>query len=298
MVPPRPPREFAMRPIWKGLLSFGLVAIPVGLYPAEAPEGRVRFHQLDERTLDPVRQKRVNERTGEEVEFDDIVRGFELEPGRYVTVTDEEVRQALPKSTGTIDVVAFVPAGAIAPEYVVKPYFVAPEPAGKKAYALLREAMRRVDRIAIGRFVMRTRGYLVEIVPEGDMLRLTTLRYAHELREPEGLDIPGSDLDELGVTKKELDMAEQLVSSLAEDWDPSEYLDDYYDRIVALIREKAQTGEIHSFEGAPPAPPEPGKVIDLVALLKQSIDNQGAAAEKSAPKKPAEQPAQRKKARA
>lgn len=272
-----------MRPIWKGLVSFGLVGIPVALYPAEEPEGRVRFHQLDGRTLEPVRQKRVNERTGEEVSYDDIVRGFEIEPGSFVTVSDDEIREALPHSTGTIDVLAFVPAGSVAPEYVVKPYFVAPEAPGRKAYALLREALNRTERVAIGHFVMRTRGYLVEIAPEGDLLRLTTLRYAHELRTPEELEVPGHDLAELGVTDKEIAMAEQLVSSLAEDWDPAQYRDDYFDRMVALVREKAVTGEVHSFEGAPPEAPEPGKAIDLVALLKESIEKASETATETTP---------------
>lgn len=260
-----------MRPIWKGLVSFGLVSIPVALYSAEAPEGRVRFHQYDGRTLDPVRQKRVNERTGEEVPFEDVVRGFEVEPGSFVTVTDDEVRTALPHSTGTVDVLAFVPRDSVPAEYVLKPYYLAPEPAGRKAYALLREALSRSGRSAIGRFVLRTRGYLVQIAPEGDMLRLTTLRYPHELRDVTGLDVPGADLNELGVTDKELAMAEQLVAALAEDWTPSEYRDEYYDRIVGLVRDKAISGEVHAMESAPAAPAG-GEVIDLVALLKRSIE--------------------------
>jgi DNA end-binding protein Ku len=260
-----------MRPIWKGLVSFGLVSIPVALYSAEAPEGRVRFHQYDGRTLDPVRQKRVNERTGEEVPYEDVVRGFEIEPGSFVTVTDEEIRTALPRSTGTIDVLAFVPRESVPAEYVLKPYYLAPEPAGRKAYALLREVLSRSGRSAIGRFVLRTRGYLAEIAPEGDFLRLTTLRYPHELREMVGLDVPGSDLTELGVTNRELAMAEQLVEALAEEWSPSEYRDEYYDRIVGLLREKATSGEVHAMESAPSAPTG-GEVIDLVALLKRSIE--------------------------
>lgn len=266
-----------MRPIWKGLVSFGLVNIPVATYSAEAAEGRVRFHQIDGRTMDPVRQKRVNERTGDEVPYEEIVRGFEIEPGTFVTVTDDEIREALPKSTGTIDVLAFVPSGSVTAEFALKHYYLAPEPAGRKAYALLREALNRSGRVAIGRFVMRTRGYLVEIAPEGDYLRLTTLRYAHELRDVSELDVPGSDLADLGITEKELAMADQLVAALAEDWDPQAYRDDYYDRIVGLVREKALTGEVHAMEAAPPPAPMGGDVIDLVALLKRSIEESDAA---------------------
>lgn len=261
-----------MRPIWKGLISFGLVSIPVALYPAEAPEGRIRFHQVDRRTLEPVRQKRVNERTGEEVPYEEIVRAFELEPGTFVTITDEEVRTALPNSTGTIDVLAFVPAGAIGVEYHSKPYFLAPDAAGRKPYALLREALLRANRVAIGRFVLRTRAYLVAISAEEGQLRATLLRFAHELREPTGLDIPSSDLSELNITDKELAMADQLIKALAEEWDPSSYRDDYYDNMVALVREKALTGEVHSLEATMPTPPATGEVIDLVALLRRSVE--------------------------
>jgi DNA end-binding protein Ku len=266
-----------MRPIWKGQLGFGLVSIPVAVYPAEASENKVGFHLLDGRTMEPVRNKRVNEHSGEEVPYEEIVKGFELEKGRWVVVSDEEIRSALPGSTGTVDIAMFVGEDAVDPTYYGKPYFVEPEKAGRKPYALLREVMRRDHYVAIGRFVLRTKRYLVAIAPRGDVLVMSLLRYAHELRDPSELDLPGDDLAADGVTDKELEMAEQLVSAMAEDWDAASFTDDYYDKIREIIRMKAETGQVTAIEEAPEAAAGAGNVVDIMDLLKRSIEREESA---------------------
>ena len=261
-----------MRSIWKGSLGFGLVSIPVSLYPAEGPEHEIHFHLLDGRTMEPVRQKRVNERTGDEVPQADIVKGYEYEKDRWVVLTDDEIRSALPQSNGMIEIAQFACEDDIDPTFFARPYYLEPQPNGRKAYALLRETMRRDRRIAVGRFVLRTKQYLTAILPRGDMLVMSLLRYAHELRDAATLDLPTSELGELGITKKELDMAEQLVAAMAEPWDPAAFKDDYYSKIREIVKMKAETGEITAIEEAPSA--VGGEVVDIMALLKRSLEHE------------------------
>jgi DNA end-binding protein Ku len=264
-----------MRSIWKGSLGFGLVSIPVSLYPAEGPETTVRFHLLDGRTMEPVRQKRVNERTGEEVPFEDIIKGYEYEKGRWVVLSEDEIRTALPKSTGAIDIARFVREADIDPVYFSKPYYLEPGQGGTKPYALLREAMRSGGYVAIGLFVLRTKRYLAVVAPRGDALVLCLLRYAHELRDVGELNLPGQDLETLGVTGKELKMAGQLVDSMVEPWDPEAFQDDYFEQIMKLIQAKAEAGAVTLLEEAPAAA-QGGEVVDIMALLKRSLDREKA----------------------
>ncbi len=269
-----------MRPIWKGALGFGLVSIPVSVYPAEALENKVSFHLLDGRSMEPVRNRRVNERTGDEVPFEEIVKGYEVEKDRWVMLTDDEIRSALPESTGTIDIAQFVAEDAIDPTFYGKPYYLEPEKPGRKAYALLREVMRRDDYVAVGRFVLRTRQYLVAIAPRENVLVMSLLRYAHELRDIHELDVPSEDLTADGVSDKELKMAQQLVESMAEPWDASAFKDDYYDKIRKIIEMKADTGEVTAIEEAPEAAGG-GKVVDIMDLLKRSVEREKAGASKA-----------------
>lgn len=258
--------------IWTGTVSFGLVAIPVTLVTAEVTGERIRFNMLDGRDLSPIKQRRVNERTGEEVAWDDIVKGYDVGSGRYVVMTDEDFAAADIEATQTIDVLSAVAATEIRPEYFDKPYYLVPTKQGRKAYALLRETLARSGRVALGKVVIRTRQRLVALVPEGDALLLEILRYPSELRGTEGLDLPGA-AEQSGVTEAELAIAQQLVAAIARPFVPDEelYSDTYHDRLVALIGRKA--------EGMPAATPiesapEPvrGEVIDIAALLKRSLE--------------------------
>jgi DNA end-binding protein Ku len=261
--------------IWRGTISFGLVTIPVQLLPAVQPR-ELAFHLLDDRDLSPIHNKRVSERTGMEVAWEHVAKGFEVDKGRFVLVTDEDLRSANVEATQTIDVLAAVCANEIHPELFDAPYYLQPEKAGRKAYLLLREALLRSKRVALAKIVIRTRQHLAAIVPDGDLLLLAVLRYPNELRDPAELDLPASGsaaLKDAGVTQAELDLAEQLVATIAKPFDPAapEYRDTYRDDLLALIGRKAA--------GTAPAPTAPetpgapaGEVVDIVALLKRSLD--------------------------
>ncbi|MEZ5124945.1 MAG: Ku protein [Thermoleophilia bacterium] len=257
------------RPIWKGAISFGLVNVPVALFPAESRD-TLRFRQLDRSTLSPVREQRVNEQTGREVAWADIVKGYEYEPTHFVVVSDEELETLDPRASHTIAIETFVAAAEIDPQYYDRPYYVAPTRGGEKGYALLREALKRSDRVAIAKVVIRTKEYLAAVVPVGKLLLLELLRYAHELRDSADLEIPDTDLEALGVKDKELVLAEQLIAAMVEPWRPEQYRDGYRDDILDLVRRKV--------EAAPPPtpPPEsdetaPAQVIDIMSLLKESV---------------------------
>jgi DNA end-binding protein Ku len=299
------------RTIWKGALSFGLVNIPVGLYPATSDKS-IHFNQFEEGTSDRIRYKKVNERTGDEVANDEIVRGFDLGGGEYVILSDEELESAEPKKSRQIEISDFVSQPDIDPVYFRSSYYLAPEGAGAdKAYALLRKAMADADRIGIATMVMRNKEYLVAIRPEDDALALHTMYFSDEVRVP-GKELP--DLpDEGDVSNRELSMAQLLIESMESDWDPERYHDTHREKVEALIEEKRQGREIVIQEPAEPA----AKVVDLMEALNASIkaaakpgtkttragasakrasspSGRAAPAKKKAPAKTAKQPARAK----
>ena len=252
------------RTIWKGALSFGLVNIPVGLYPATSDKS-IHFNQFEEGTSDRIRYKKVNERTGEEVPQDRIVRGFDLGGGEYVILTEEELESAEPKKSRQIEISDFVGLVDIDPVYFRSSYYLAPEGAGAdKAYALLRRSMAEAGRVAIATLVMRNKEYLVAIRPEDDALALHTMYFSDEVRAP-GRDL---ELPETGdVTERELSMAQLLIESMESDWDPERFHDTHREKVEALIEEKRNGHEIVLQEG-----PEPvAKVVDLMEALNASI---------------------------
>jgi DNA end-binding protein Ku len=260
--------------IWRGTISFGLVTIPVTLLPAVQPRG-LAFHLVDERDLAPIHNKRVNEKTGKEVAWEHVVKGFEVDKDRFVVVTDDDLRAANVEATQTIDVLAAVCADEIHPELFDTPYYLQPEKAGRKAYLLLREALRSAKRVALAKIVIRTRQHLAALVPDGDLLLLAVLRYPNELRDVGEFELPRSGekaIKAAGATKAELDLAEQLVATISRPFDPAapEYRDTYSDDVLALIEKKAAGAA----PGAPvaKAPSKGGEVVDIVALLKKSLD--------------------------
>jgi DNA end-binding protein Ku len=255
--------------IWNGSISFGLVTIPVTIFPAEETGTRLSFHQLDKHDLAPVKQKRVNANTGDEVVWDDIVRGYEMDDGRWVVVTDDDFRAANVEATQTIDILGAVCAEEIDPVYFSKPYFLQPNKAGRKAYALLRETLSQAGRVALCKVVIRTREHLAALIPNGEMLLLEILRYPDELRSAEGLELPSVDLEAEGVTEGELSMATQLIESIETEFDPTAYRDTYREDLLALIERKAEGGET----AVPPEPTElpDGEVVDIMELLKKSL---------------------------
>jgi len=260
------------RSIWKGSISFGLVNIPVGLYAAEKSK-ELHFHLLDRRNLAPVHYQRVNSETGKEVPWEDTVRGFEFEPKRYVVLTDDDLKRANPESTQTIEIIDFVDLADISPVHFEKPYYLAPERRGAKSYALLRETLRRTGKAGIAKVVIRTRQYLAAVIPFADAIVLDLMRFEDELRDASELDLPAG---KQGLTEKELKMAERLVESMIDAWDPERYRDDYRVDLKSLIDARVKAGELEGGKAkAPPRRAPRGKVVDLMELLKRSVDEGG-----------------------
>jgi DNA end-binding protein Ku len=255
------------RSIWTGTISFGLVTIPVKLYPA-VQRRTVRFNQLDGADHARIQQKRVNGRTGEEVPYDRLVKGYEIGPDRYVVIEPGELEALDPKRTRTIEIEDFVDAADIDPIFYDATYHVAPAPGGAKPYRLLVQAMRDSGKAGIARIVLRTKEYLVALRPAGDTLELTTMLFADELVDPGSLDELADSAD-LEVSEREVEIARQLIASLEAAWDPSRYHDDYRRRVLELIERRAQ-GEEVSFAPAPAEPAAP--VPDLMSALKASLD--------------------------
>ena len=252
------------RTIWKGALSFGLVNIPVGLYPATSDKS-IHFNQFEEGTSDRIRYKKVNERTGEEVPQDRIVRGFDLGGGEYVVLSEEELETAEPKKSRQVEISDFVEQADIDPVYFRSSYYLAPEGAGAdKAYALLRKAMADAGKVAIATLVMRNKEYLVAIRPEDDSLALHTMYFADEVRAP-GRDLELPDTGD--VSDRELSMAQLLIESMESDWDPERYHDTHREKVEALVEEKRSGHEIVVQAGPEPA----AKVVDLMEALNASI---------------------------
>ncbi len=258
------------RSIWKGASSFGLVNIPVSLYSAESRQ-ELRFNQLDKETGHRVRQQRVDEETGKPVEWEDIVRGYDTGGGHYVVLTDEDLQAANPKAAQTVNILGFVKASEIDVTYFDKPYYLGPVGSGKKGYALLRQVLHNTDRVAIATVVIRTKQYLAAVFAKGPVMVLEILRFAYELRDPGELDVPGEDLQDLGVNQAEITMAEQLVDAMTKPWDPQEYRDTYRDDVLRMIEEKATTGAPEATAPVKEPAPGEGKVVDIMALLKRSI---------------------------
>jgi DNA end-binding protein Ku len=251
------------RAIWSGAISFGLVNVPVKLYSAVSRK-TVRFHQLHEKDGVRIQQKRMCPEDGEEVAYDDIVKGYEISPGRHVVVTPEELEGVDPKKTRTIDIEDFVNLDDIDPIYYDAAYYLVPDKGADKAYNLLLEAMRDAGRVAIARVVIRTKEHLTAIRPTGDVMTMATMLFADEVVPPDRLD-ELADKDE-GASKRELDMARQLIDSLASDFEPDKYHDEYRERVLDLIERKAEGEEI----AVQPAE-EPERVPDLMAALEASI---------------------------
>jgi DNA end-binding protein Ku len=279
------------RTIWKGALNFGLVNVPVGLYSA-TQDKTIHFNQFEEGTPDRIRYKKVNERTGKEVPAAKIVKGFDLGGGEYVLLTEEELGAAAPEKSKLIEITDFVDLDQIDPVFYRSTYFLAPEgEAANKAYALLRQVMRKANKVAIGTVVMRNKEYPVAIRPDDDVLKLETMYFADEIRSPK------KDLPELPtadeVTDREVQMASLLLQSMESDWNPDKYQDTHRQQVESIIEAKRQGNEIVTGVEAEPAST---KVVDLMEVLSASIDS--VQANRTSAKKPASRAAPAKKATA
>ena len=294
------------RALWKGAISFGLVTIPVELHPAEEHR-EFKLAMLDKRDFSPVGYKRYSKKSGKEVPWEDVVKGYEYQKGEYVVLSDEDFRRADAKASQAIEIQAFVPADEIPVEYFETPYYLAPGRAGQKVYALLRETLRETGRMAIGEVVIRTLKHLAAIVPVGRALMLNTMRYPDQLRRDGDLDLPAEGLEGVRVSAKEAALAKRLVADMAAHWKPGEFKDTYHEDLMRRIREKIKAGETKEItEPAKGAQaPRTAKVIDLAALLQRSLEEGQRAGKKTAhrrgasseiPKSRSRRTAQRKRA--
>jgi DNA end-binding protein Ku len=253
------------RSIWSGAISFGLVNVPVKLYSAVSRK-TVRFHQLNGETGNRIQQKRVDPETGEEVGYDQIVKGYELTKDRYVVITPDELDALDPEKTRTVDIEDFVDLDEIDPVYYDHPYYLVPDKGATKAYGLLLGAMKQANKVAIARVVLRSKEQLVAIRPAGDVLMMETMLFHDEV-------VPAHDIEdlpegkELKATDRELKMAQQLIDSLSSEFDPTSYHDEYREKVLELIEKKA-SGEVIAVQ---PEAPEPAKVPDLMAALEASL---------------------------
>jgi DNA end-binding protein Ku len=275
------------RVLWKGAIVFGLVNIPVSLYSGTR-SGTFDFDYLDKRDMAPVGYQRINKRTGKPVDWDDIVKGYQYEKGEYVVLGDEDFRLANPKATQSVEILHFVDGGAIAPEFFDTPYRLAPDKRGEKGYALLRETLKKTSKIGIAQVVIRTRQHLAALRPDGDALRLDTLRYADELLDAGEFELPKAS--SVKVTAKEQEMAQRLVEDMSAEWNPEEYHDTYREDLMARIKEKVKAGETEEIPEAPKRTGGGAQVIDLMAALQKSLAQRtgrdsGAKAERAPAKK-------------
>src|SRR4051794_3786020 len=255
------------RSIWSGAISFGLVNVPIKLYSAVSRK-TVRFHQLNGETGNRIQQKRVDPETGEEVAYENIVKGYELTRDRYVLITPEELETLDPEKTRSIDIEDFVDESEIDPIFYDHPYYLVPDKGAAKAYGLLLNAMADAEKVAIARVVIRQKEQLVAIRPhrDGDLLVMETMVFADEVVGADELDgLP--DSKELSVSDRELTMARQLIESLTDDFDPGKYKDEYREKVLELIEAKAEGQEI----AVQPEAPAPAKVPDLMAALEASL---------------------------
>ena len=269
-----------MRAIWKGSISFGLVNIPIALYPATRKE-ELKFRLLRAKDLSPVNYKRVAEKDGKEVPWGEIVKGYEYEKGKFVVLNEKDFQRVDLEATQTVDIQDFVDLDEIDPMYFYKPYYLEPQKGGDKAYALLREALADGRKVGIAKVVIKTRQYLAGVKALGHALVLELMHFAEELADPEKLNVPRKT----EVGKREKEMAEALVTSMTSKWDPEKYKDDYRDALMEVIEEKVESGG-KEIEEKPKERKPSTKVIDLVAVLQESLKAQGGGKKKkSAPKK-------------
>jgi len=267
-----------MRAIWKGTISFGLVNIPIALYPATRKE-ELRFRLLRTSDLSPVNYKRVAEKDGKEVPWDEIVKGYEYEKGKYVVLREEDFQRVDLEATQTVDIQDFVDIDEIDPMFFYKPYYLEPQKGGDKAYALLRDSLQESKKVGIAKVVIKTRQYLTGVKPEDGALVLELMHFAEELANPEKLHVP----KKVEVGQREMNMATALIDSMSSKWSPEKYRDDYREALMEVIEKKVEAGG-KEIKEKPKKVPKPTKVIDLVEVLQKSLEKTGGAKKKSAKK--------------
>jgi len=268
-----------MRAIWKGSITFGLVNVPISLYPATSPK-ELKFRLLRRDDLSPINYKRVAEADAKEVPWDQFVKGYEYEKDKFVVLTDEDFKRADIEATQTIEVLEFVHLNEIDPVFFDRPYYLEPQKQGSKAYALLREALKKMEMVGIAKVVLKTRQHLASVKPEQNALVLELMHFAEELVSPNSLQIPR----EASLGAREMQMASELIERMSDKWQPDKYTDDYQHALMNLIQQKIEAGGRTPVGAKAPSKREATKVIDLMSVLQKSIEHAG---RDSASRKPA-----------
>jgi len=267
------------RSIWKGSIAFGLVNIPVGLSTAESRPD-IQLHMVDSKNHARIRYERVNADSGEEVPWDRMVRGYEHDDGKFILLSDEELESVQPKLTKTIEITDFVPLDDIDPLLFDKPYYLEPEKRGRKAYALLREAMRKSGKAGISRVVIRTREYLSAMFVRDDALVLMLLRFPQEIKASSKLELPSSDSKEFTPAKREMELADKLIDEMSGKWKPEDYHDEYREALMDFIEKKISSGgsvdDVKEGDEEDDSESD-GKVLNLADYLERSVKSKGAA---------------------
>jgi len=281
------------RVLWKGAITFGLVHIPVGLHTASTERG-IDFDWLDKRSMDPVGYKRINKKTGKEIDKAYIVKGIEYEDGHYVIISPDEIAAVYPRTTQTIDIQRFVDAVEIPFVYLERPYYLAPINKGQKVYALLREALVKTGKIGLAKVVIQTKEHLAALVPSGPALVLNLLRWGDEVKPFDGLDLPAAGARAPGFTAAEMKMATQLINEMSGAWDPGDFKDEFRHEVMKLVDKKVKAGKTETVVQPEEDAPASAEIIDLSELLARSLKG----GRKPAAKKPlpAKKAAQRKAA--
>src|SRR5215831_2326130 len=260
------------RPIWNGMLSFGLLNVPVQLFSAERSQ-ELHFRLLDGRDNNPVRYRRVNAETGKEVPWDQIVKGYEYSKGNFAIIDESEIKAAAPEATETVDIEAFVPRDAVAPVYFERPYYLVPNKKAEKGYVLLRDVMQRTDQIGIAKVVIRTRQYLAALFPSEDALLLNLMRFADEIVSADEFEFPGA-ASKYRITQRELQMAGELINSMSTQWKPEDFRDDFRATMRKVIEAKIKQGKkvTKRVEEERPSHGASTNVVDFMSLLKKSLE--------------------------
>jgi DNA end-binding protein Ku len=258
------------RVLWKGAITFGLVHIPVGLHTASSTQG-VDFDWLDKRSMDPVGYKRINKKTGKEIDKDNIVKGIQYEDGHYVIISPEEIEAAYPRTTQTIDIQRFIDASEIPFVYLERPYYVAPINKGQKVYALLRDALVKTGKIGLAKVVIQTKQHLAALVPSGPALVLNLLRWGDEVKTLDDLELPPAGAKSPDFSPAEMKMATQLISEMSGEWNPDDFKDEFKHAVMGLVEKKVKAGDTETVLQPEEDAPSGAEIIDLSELLARSL---------------------------
>jgi len=272
------------RTLWKGAITFGLVHIPVGLHTAASEQG-VDFDWLDKRSMDPVGYKRINKKTGKEIDKENIVKGVKLEDDKYVVISPEEIEAVFPKTTQTIQIERFIDATEMPFIFLERPYYVAPVNKSDKVYSLLRETLIATGKIGLAKVVIATKQHLAALVPSGPALVLNLLRWGDEVKTLDSLDLPAAG--NKNVSAAEMKMAKQLVEEMTGKWDPQDFKDEFRIQVMKLVEKKAKAGEAKTVLQPEEEEPKSADVLDLTELLQRSLKGGSKPAAKAASKTPA-----------